>query len=258
MTKLATPPLDPAFRHPIAHRGLHDAARGIVENSAAAFSAAIAHGYGIECDLRPADGGKPIVFHDETIDRLIAECGPVSALTPADLSVLRYRTGGEAIVTFAALLALVAGRVPLLVEVKSEWDPPDAAFLAGIAQLAASYTGPIGLMSFDPDVVARLAVLAPTVPRGLISGSYNSTSGEPWWPGRLTAARRAHLRDLAGLDDVGASFIAYEASALPTPATTAATRARGLPLFAWTVRTAADGAHATSHADAAIFEGFLP
>ena len=60
-------PLDAAFLKPIAHRGLHDPAR--IENSAAAFEAAIAHGYGIECDLRPAACGTPMVFHDETLMR---------------------------------------------------------------------------------------------------------------------------------------------------------------------------------------------
>ena len=60
-----------AFLKPIAHRGLHDAAKGIIENTVPAFEAAIARGYGIECDVRPAACATPMVFHDLTLERLI-------------------------------------------------------------------------------------------------------------------------------------------------------------------------------------------
>ena len=60
-----------AFLKPIAHRGLHDAAKGRIENTAPAFEAALAKGYGIECDVRPAACGTPMVFHDDTLERLI-------------------------------------------------------------------------------------------------------------------------------------------------------------------------------------------
>ena len=250
-------PLPPAFLRPIAHRGLHDAANGVIENSAGAFRAAIAHTYGIECDLRPASGGLPVVFHDDTLDRLTTSNGPVAALTLASLAAVRHTVSGEPILTFAALLALVAGRVPLLVEVKSEWDPPNHAFLSQIAHLATAYSGPIALMSFDPAVVSALQTLAPAVPRGLVSGSYVSASGDDWWADTLDPNRRAQLRDPDGLAVTGSSFIAYEIAALPTPATSAA-RARGLPVLTWTVRTPADLARATAHADAPIFEGFAP
>ena len=250
-------PLPRAFLRPIAHRGLHNAAAGIIENTAGAFKAAIANGYGIECDLRPASGGLPIVFHDETLDRLTASTGPVRALTSASLAEARHKVSGEPILTFAGLLELVAGRVPLLVEIKSEWDPPVLPFLEQIARLARTYSGPLALMSFDPEVVSVLAMLAPAIPRGLVSGSYVSTSGAHWWADRLSPERRAHLRDLADLAATGSSFIAYEVAPLPTPATIAA-RAHGLPVLTWTVRTPADLAAARAHADAPIFEGFRP
>ena len=264
------------FLRPIAHRGLHDTSAGMIENTAAAFAAAIASGYGIECDLRPLADGTPIVFHDATLDRLIDATGPVSALTPTDLSRLRYRGSNERILTFADLLYLVGGVLPgrvkahgndavarfetptpLLVEIKSEWQPPDLVFLTAIAQQASRYHGPIALMSFDPAVIAALQTLAPTVPRGLVSGSYVSAAGDHWWQGQLAPERAARLRDLTDFDAVGASFAAYEVAALPTSATTAL-RARNIPLFTWTVRTDADLALAAPHADAMIFEGFMP
>ena len=250
-------PLPRAFLRPIAHRGLHDAATGRIENTGPAFSAAIARGYGIECDVRPAAGGLPIVFHDATLERLVDATGPVDRLTPGDLAGLRYRGQDIPLLTLAGLLALVCGRVPLLVEVKSEWDPPDRAFLEQIASAARAYAGPIALMSFDPDVVGTLADFAPTVPRGLVSGSYRAVTGDGWWHDQLSAERRADLRDMTSFNDVAASFIAYEVAALAWPAVSAL-RARAVPVFTWTVRTPSDRAAAARHADAMIFEGFEP
>ena len=250
-------PLDPTFLRPIAHRGLHDTALRRIENTAPAFEAAIAAGYGIECDLRPASDGGPVVFHDENLHRLVKAGGPVARRTSAALRRLSYRNSQSTILTFGDLLDLTGEAVPLLVEVKSEWEPPNVVFLTTIAGLARYYRGPLALMSFDPAIIGALAGLAPDTPRGLVSGSYRSADGDAWWQDKLTPARSAELRDLNDLDNVGASFAAYEVAALPAPATVAL-RARGLPLFTWTVRTPADRARAEAHADAMIFEGFTP
>lgn len=244
------------FVRPIAHRGLHHAATGITENSHAAFAAARDAGYGIECDLRPIAGGLPVVFHDETLDRLTGATGTLADQSADDLARLRLVCGGP-VPTFAGLLEQIGGAVPLLVEVKSEWTPPDEPFLTAIAGLASAYLGPLALMSFDPAVVARLATLAPTVPRGLVSGSYRAASGDDWWHDRLPPARAASLRDLADLDAVGGAFCAYEVGALPAAATERVRR-DGRPVFTWTVRNAAERTRADRHADAMIFEGFRP
>lgn len=243
------------FLSPIAHRGLHNAKRGIIENTQPAFEAAIAKGYGIECDLRPAAGGLPIVFHDETLNRLVAGRGPVAGLTGADLKRLRYRNSDTHVLTFAELLDLVDGRVPLLVEIKSEWDAPDLAFLKKIGKLASAYKGPIGLMSFDPDVMAVVREFAPDVMRGIVSGSY---VGAGWWNRKISRARGARLRDLLESGPVAPDFFAYQIGALPTPVTEFTRTVLGLPLFTWTVRTAKDRQTAAKHADAMIFEGFEP
>ena len=99
------------FFRPIAHRGLHDAPKGIIENTAPAFEAAIAHGYGIECDLQPLADGTPMAFHDYTLDRLIDAKGPINALGRADIKKLRYRGQDTRILSFADFLELVGGRV---------------------------------------------------------------------------------------------------------------------------------------------------
>jgi glycerophosphoryl diester phosphodiesterase len=103
------------FLRPIAHRGLHDIRRGVAENTGPAFEAAIRRGYGIECDVRPAAGGLPVVFHDETLDRLIDGRGPVANIGARHLKTLRHRVGGAPIMNLAEFLDLIGGRVPLLI-----------------------------------------------------------------------------------------------------------------------------------------------
>ncbi|MFA5952398.1 MAG: glycerophosphodiester phosphodiesterase family protein [Hyphomicrobium sp.] len=248
--------LSETFLRPIAHRGLHDAGRGIIENTPPAFTAAIDKGYGIECDLRPAKDGLPLVFHDETVERLVHGSGPVADLAQTCAAKLRYKDAPmTGIPTFADLLAQVAGRVPLLVEIKSEWTTPDPRFLREIARHALTYQGPLALMSFDPAVMAPLRDLAPDVPRGIVSGSYK-TDGGGWWPGRLADERREALASLLESGPVGPSFYAYHVQSLPTPVTRFAREVLSIPLFAWTVRSAADRDVASTWADAPIFEGY--
>lgn len=246
------------FVRPIAHRGLHDAAAGRIENTAPAFLAAIAKGYGIECDLQPASDGTPMVFHDGTLDRLVDASGRLEERSPAALQRLRYKGQDTHILTYEAFLALVAGRVPLLVEVKSDWVPPHAGFLERTAVLTTSYAGPVALMSFDPDVMARMAALAPSIPRGIVSGSYKPVRGDDWWADKLSAARRFRLRHLLESGPATPSFFAYHVVSLRTPVVRFARSVMGVPLFTWTVRTPEDRVEAALRADAMIFEGFEP
>jgi glycerophosphoryl diester phosphodiesterase len=243
------------FLRPIAHRGLHTAARGIIENTAPAFDAAITKGYGIECDLRPASGGLPIVFHDETLNRLIDGKGQVSDQGPQDLKRLRYIHCDTPILSFGDMLDLVDGSVPLLAEIKSEWTPPDMAFLKRIAKHANTYQGALALMSFDPGVMAVLRTLAPGVPRGIVSGSF---SGAGWWHRKVSKQRAAGLRNLLESGAAAPDFYAYQIGALPTPVTEYVRKVQELPVFTWTVRTANDRVRAAKYADAMIFEGFAP
>lgn len=229
--------------------------RGIIENTEPAFRAAIDAGYGIECDVRPIKGSVPVVFHDVTLNRLVEGRGPLASVTEQDLKSQRHRVGGAAIMTLADLLELVAGRVPLLIEIKSEWNPPDRDFLAKIAALVSNYRGPIALMSFDPAVMIAMRSLAPDIPRGIVSGSFIGTG---WWSRQISRKRAAALRNLLESGPIAPDFYAYQVDALPTPVTEYVRQVCRLPLFTWTVRTAKQQRSAGSYADAMIFEGFRP
>jgi glycerophosphoryl diester phosphodiesterase len=230
------------FLRPIAHRGLHDAARGIIENTAPAFAAAIGRGYAIECDVRPAADGLPVVFHDETLSAM-------------QIKALRYRGQDAGVQTLEEFLEQVAGKVPVYVEVKSEWEPPQIAFLSQIARSALDYHGPIALMSFDPDIMTVLRELAPQIPRGIVSGGYVDAHGETWWRDKIDDARAKRLANLLESGSAGPAFYAYHVASLPCEPVRFVRETLGLPVLTWTVRTPHDLEVAQSYADAPIFEG---
>ncbi|MBU1209731.1 MAG: glycerophosphodiester phosphodiesterase [Alphaproteobacteria bacterium] len=238
------------FVRPIAHRGLHDAERGVLENSAPAFAAAIAGGFGIECDVRSAVGGMPVVFHDADCQRLLGLALEVASLGATEFAALNYPDGSP-VLTLAALLALVEGRVPVLVELKDDWKGADMDFLTEVARLASAYRGPLAVMSFEPQLMAAMSQLAPAVPRGLVAADFAT---DPQVVRVLGAPRAASLAEMEAFETAGASFAAYHVEALATPAIRRL-RQDGLPVFAWTVRDERQLAIAVEHADAPIFEG---
>lgn len=247
--------LPPAFLHiPLAHRALHDRAAGRPENSRAAVQAAVAAGYGIEIDLQLSSDGVAMVFHDETLDRLTAETGWVNRRTAADLGQIRLRDATDGIPTLAEVLALVAGRVPLLIEIKDQTLTPDGRIgpleAATVAALAG-YDGPVALMSFNPDSVAELARLAPHLPRGLTTGSYDPEGYAP-----LPADLCDRLREIPDYDRTEASFLSHEAADLARPRV-ADLKRQGAAILCWTIRSPLAEAEARRHAQNITFEGYL-
>lgn len=241
------------LKRPIAHRGLHDAAHGIIENSASAVEAAIAKGYAIEVDTQCAAHGIPIVFHDRTLDRLTAETGAVSTRDEAALCQIPLRNSRDCILSLEGLLALVNGRVPLLIEVKSTWSG-DHTYERNIAVALAAYKGPVAVMSFDPECVVAFRRAAPSLPRGLIAERFED---KHYWPD-LSAWQRFAMRHLLTAAIARPHFIAYDIRALPALAPGIARDVFRLPLLTWTVRSEADKATARLFADAMIFEGVVP
>ena len=241
------------LKRPIAHRGLHDEAKGIVENSASAVRAAMGAGFAVEVDLQCAAGHMPVVFHDATLDRLTAETGLVAARDADALTNISLRNSPDKILSLPALLALVNGHVPLVLEVKSTWTR-DGKFEANIANLLAPYPGPIAVMSFDPHSVAAFREIAPHLPRGLVADRFDDPqhwSHLPFW-------RRLAMRHLLTSAIARPNFIAYDIGALPAIAPLAAKLVFGLPLITWTVRTKEERERALRYADAMIFEGIRP
>jgi len=132
---------------PFAHRGLHG--HGHIENSRAAFEAAIAAGSGIELDVQASADGEAMVFHDYELERLTEGFGALRTLAGVELQRIRLKGSEETIPTLNEILALIGGRAPLLIELKSPGRR--AAQLCRAVQRALDgYQGSVAVMSFMP------------------------------------------------------------------------------------------------------------
>jgi glycerophosphoryl diester phosphodiesterase len=221
---------------PIAHRGLHDASTGAIENTASAFSAAIAGGYGIETDLQISADGEAIVHHDDALGRLIEGSGRLADMTAAEIKSVRFKTGADRILTLGELCELVGGRATLLLELKSHFDG-DRRLVQRTVEMLANYTGPVAVMSFDPAPIAAARDIAPALARGMVAA------------GRFAGLHLAQGRP---------HFVAYAVKDLPAAAPLIARTIFGLPLLTWTVRSEDDRRRAARWADQIIFEGIRP
>jgi glycerophosphoryl diester phosphodiesterase len=236
--------LDWLVARPIAHRGLHGGA--CVENTASAFAAAIAGTYAIECDVQVTQDGLAAVFHDETLDRLTGRSGWVRDLTMAELRKIPFH-----IQSLPELLDQVAGRVPLVIEIKSHWDG-DARLVDRVAADIASYGGPLCVMSFDPDVIEAVRHRAPDVVRGIVA----DRTVDPYY-NTLPLRRRYELRTLSHIPRTQPHFLSYAFNELPF-APVGRIRELGHPVIGWTIRSEVEATRARRYIDQITFEGFLP
>ncbi|WP_411889319.1 glycerophosphodiester phosphodiesterase family protein [Yoonia sp. SDW83-1] len=242
------------FDRPIAHRALHDRKAGRVENSMKSIKAAIEAGYGIEMDVQLTADGHAMVFHDDVLDRLTAQDGAVRAHTRAGLEAIELTDDGGTIPSLEDVLALVDGRVPLLIEIKDQdggMGPDIGPLEQATADALKPYAGDVALMSFNPHSVTKLAELAPDIPRGLVTSSYQAQ----FWP-EVPDQIRDRLRDIPDYDRVGACFISHEAGDLDRPRV-AELKHQGAAILCWTIRSAAAEAEARRIVDNVTFEGYL-
>lgn len=223
---------------PFAHRGLHGG--GTIENSRAAFSAAVAAGHGIELDVQASLDGEAFVLHDYELERLTDAVGAVARLPAAELGRISLKGTRETIPTLAEVLGLVASRVPLLIEVKTP-DRNVARLSLSVFRALAGYRGPVGIMSFNPEIPRWFSRHAPRLARGLVV----TESGKRGARGRIE-------RRLA-LWRAKPDFLAYDIRDLPSRFASAQ-RERGLPVLTWTVRSDDELRRASVHADQIIYE----
>ena len=249
---MASPTL---FDRPVAHRGLHDRANGIIENSRTAFEHAIARGFAIECDVQLSSDGVPIIFHDDDLDRLTEAKGPVCEKTAAELTALPLlgSSTGERPQRFSEFLDQMAGRTLLQIELKRQSKQTTDLLARRCAELLVNYTGPVAVESFDPALIALIRRHGFKGPVGIITYRYD----EPDWDADLTDSQRFVLRHLLHWPWSRFDFISCHDKALDLPAVRLF-RALGKPVTAWTIRSDAEARAAAAGADQIVFEGFDP
>jgi len=249
MTVLA----DCFLTRPIAHRGYHDAQSGVVENSRAAFVAAIEAGYAIELDVQLSADGHAMVFHDYEMSRLTAQSGAIRTFTRDQLTQITLKGCDELIPTLPEILTLIAGRVPVLIETKDQdgaMGPDVGPLEQSVADALKEYTGPVAVMSFNPYSVIALAEFAPNVARGLVTCHFPA---EHWL--LLNEATRTRLRAIPDYGRAGASFISHRFDDLSNPRI-AELKAAGASILCWTIRSVEAEVEARKVADNVTFEGY--
>jgi glycerophosphoryl diester phosphodiesterase len=238
---------------PVAHRGLHDAGAGVIENTPSAFAAAAAANYAIECDLQISADGEAMVHHDGALGRLTDGSGRLDELTSAELRRVAFKATTDRMISVGELCDLVAGRVTLLIELKSD-RAGDRRLAARSAAVLSGYAGPAAVMSFDPAQIVPLRTSAPLLTRGIVAEG---------WSGHLDQERvlaRGKRAIAYGRDVLRAhpQFIAYSVKDLPAAVPLAARHLYAMPLLTWTVRSMEERQRAARWADQMIFEGFRP
>jgi len=245
--------LDWLTARPIAHRGLHDATHGVIENTASAVHAAIAGGYGIEVDLQVSGDGEAMVHHDAVLGRLNEGKQRLDAISAADLKRVAFRGSTDRMLALGELCDLVAGRATVLIEMKSRFDG-DERLPTRVATVLAGYRGPVAPMSFDPLQLRVLRRKAPHLPRGIVAAKYRP---HPYWD-QMPAWLRYGMGSLLPALTARPHFVAYAVENLPALAPALARHILCLPLLAWVVRTESERLRAAGFADQIIFEGFRP
>ncbi|HWJ88848.1 MAG TPA: glycerophosphodiester phosphodiesterase family protein [Pelagibacterium sp.] len=243
-----------ALDAPIAHRGFHNAASGVIENSRSAFEAAISRGFAIECDLQLTSDGEAVVFHDADLARLTGQQGLVRE-TPADALCAMSLSGsssGDTPLRFSDLLTGVAGQVPLVVELKQQYSP-DLTRQLSLKALAdtAGYGGALAFKSFDPVALHTLHKAGFKGPLGIITFDYKTEASH------LSGLQKFLLRTTLHKAVSHFTFISCERTHLAHPMIRLR-RALGLKVMSWTIHSPLEAQEARRGADQIVFEGFDP
>ncbi|MFQ6553615.1 glycerophosphodiester phosphodiesterase family protein [Aestuariibius insulae] len=249
-------PLPEAFTSgPLAHRALHHHAAGRIENSTSAVQAAIANGIGVEIDVQLSSDWKAMVFHDYTLARLTDASGAVRAHPSDTLRQIPLTGSTDTIPTLPDILELIAGQIPVLIELKDQ-DGTLGSNIGRLEQAVAhalqGYDGPTAVMSFNPHSVRALKDLAPEIPRGLTTCAFPEAD----WP-HIPASIRDRLAEIPDYDTTGASFISHQHTDLTSPHVTRL-KDKGAKILCWTIRSPKEEAEARQIAHTFTFEGYDP
>lgn len=239
---------------PFAHRALHDINDGRPENSRAAIRAAIERGYGIEIDVQLSSDEQAMVFHDYDLARLADATGPIRLFDANHLGGTALRHGNEGIPTLSEVLEIVAGQVPLLIEIKDQdgaMGPNVGPLERATADALKTYAGDVAVMSFNPHSVEAFGALMPDVPLGITTCGFAMLS----WP-TVPKKRRTELAEIPDFERLGCSFISHDRDDLSNPAVTQV-KAAGFPIFCWTIKSLEQEQIARTIVDNITFEQYL-
>lgn len=239
---------------PIAHRGLHDAKVGRIENTLSAFDAAARAGFPMEMDVHLSADGVVYVFHDDVLDRLTTGKGPVAGRTMAELKAIPMVGTEDRIPTLREVLDLVGGRTGLVIEIKSYFAERQRDLVEATARELSTYGGSVVVESFDPRQIQDLAEIAPDLPRGIVAD--DASSAEDYNHYRVLG--REELATLSHRSWSQFQFVSYWVKLLGNGVSRQVRDEWKLPVTAWTIRKPDDRQTAADFGAQLVFEGFDP
>lgn len=152
---------------PVAHRGLHNKEFG--ENSLSAYKNAIDKGYPIEMDVQLSKDGVLFCYHDDFMERVTGKKANINDLTAEEIKQLKILNTKDGVPTFEEFLALVDGKVPLMIEIKQQKSKQyDIAKMT--VDALKDYKGEYVVQSFDPFIMQKVRKYAPHILRGQLGG----------------------------------------------------------------------------------------
>lgn len=228
-------------KRPIAHRGLHDGNKACWENTLSAFDAAVKSNFAIECDVHLTKDGQTVVFHDDDLKRLASREGRISDLTLKEATELSIGGTADHVPTLRQMLDLVAGQVPIVIELKGI-EGRDDGLVAAVARELSAYKGEAAIMSFDHHLIRRFSSDAPGIAGGLTAEGNSDKDME------------AHFSMLAH----GISFVSYNVHHLPNRFISFVQQKLHMPVISWTVRDKEMQRHSDLNVDQITFEDFDP
>lgn len=160
---------DKFMHYRYAHRGLHDKPT-IPENSMIAFLKAAEKGYAIELDVHLMRDGNIAVIHDSSLKRTTGYDIKIEDLETKELKKFKLGESHEYIPTLDEVLSEINGRVPLLIEIKTESNAK--RLTKAVVEKLAAYKGDYCIESFDPRVIAWLRSNSPETVRGQITQNF--------------------------------------------------------------------------------------
>jgi len=233
-----------------AHRGLHG--EGRPENSMAAFRAALEGGYGIELDIHLMKDGNLAVIHDSSLLRTAGADVRIEDLTAEDLPNYHLEGTEETIPLFRDVMALFAGKAPMIVELKPV-DNNHAALAEAACECLKDYKGIYCMESFDPRCVAWLRKNRPHIIRGQLTENFWAHD-QKLSPG-IRFVLTHNLLNFTTVPD----FVAYKFDDRNDSFTTKLCRkVWDIQGVSWTIKTREDYDTAVKEGWLPIFEGFTP
>jgi glycerophosphoryl diester phosphodiesterase len=220
----------------IAHRGVHNG--DVPENTIRAFGLAVEKGYAIELDVSMTKDKKLVIFHDKKLERLLGDPSLLKDMDYAKLISLKFPGSDEKVPLLSEVLTFIAGKVPLLIEIKNEGEigPLESQVYSALK----AYKGKYAVQSFNPHTIGWFKKNAPHILRGQLSGSFEvsdeevekaGTSKLPWY-------KKVLLSNLLLNFVSRPNFIAYEVNNMDIN-TVKRIKELGVPVLGWTVRDAA-------------------